>query len=334
MLGRSRRRRRFPDYGLLTEGGLVGLAEDRTRKLERIYHLSHHNAWDGKAELESALARHGGIKLPEDQREALARILSIVLWGELAAWIISAELAERIDDIEPKMAATSQTFDEARHFYVMRDYMKLLGAGVPDLGAYPRLLLREVLDSNTLVYKLVGMQLLVENAALSIFKMISRANIEPVLGEILVLYQRDEARHIGLGVNYLPALMKRMSRYELLKLNIFQARLYSLIFWDSVLLRDDFEKLGLDINDTTRFSLKLQMEIATAMGRFSNEKEERKGGRGVYVDPDFLRKTHSFSVDGFLPREEFDVPPWQAAVLRMASRIARVGANAIDRLDP
>jgi hypothetical protein len=49
------------------------------------------------------------------------------MWGELAAWKISAQLADELEPLEAKLAATSQVHDEARHFYVMHDYLDALG---------------------------------------------------------------------------------------------------------------------------------------------------------------------------------------------------------------
>ena len=227
----GRRSDGFPNYALLDVDDVVGVAEARTRRLERIYHVSQENAWDGKAVLAEALERHGGIQLPEERREALARLFSLILWGELAAWVVSAELAERIEDVEAKMAATSQTFDEARHFYVMRDYLRELGVEVPPLGAYSRVVLRDLLDAKDLVRKLVGMQLLVENAALSLFKMVGRSKVEPVLADLMPYFEKDEARHIGLGMNYLPHLLRELGPTQVVRLHAFQYRIYSLLFW-------------------------------------------------------------------------------------------------------
>src|SRR5207253_7962973 len=132
----------------------------------------------------------------------LARILTILMVGELAAWSISAEPAERLDDVDAKMAATSQVFGEARHFYVLRDYVRAAGLPLPRLGGLSRKLLADMLETRDLARKLVGMQLLVENIALVLFKQIGDAHIEPVLTELLPYYEKDEARHVGLGVLY------------------------------------------------------------------------------------------------------------------------------------
>jgi hypothetical protein len=334
LLTRKRRHKTFPNYALLDPEGIVGATEERTRKLEKIYHLSQQHAWDGREVLSGLIRKHGGIQLEPEKRESLARIFSIILWGELAAWVVSADLAERIEDVEAKMAATSQTFDEARHFYVMRDYLRALDVPIPRLDAYTRIILRELLATEDVIYKLVGMQLLVENAALSLFKMIARSRVEPVLADLLPYFEKDEARHVGLGIQYLPVLLREVGVVESVKLNAFQARIYALLFWDTMLMLDDFDRVGLDANDSTRFSLRLQLDIATQMGKFARGGDERKGARGVWVEPEVLRRTHSFSVDAFLPHPGAEIPGWQREVLKVARGVARVGARALDVIDP
>ena len=99
----------------------------RLGKCERIYHRGQEMAWDGKDILPMLLAKHGGIQIAPEKKQALERVFAIIMWGELAAWKISAQLADGLVPLEAKMAATSQAFDEARHFYVMHDYLRELG---------------------------------------------------------------------------------------------------------------------------------------------------------------------------------------------------------------
>src|SRR5437660_1166780 len=120
----------FPPYDLLAQEAIRD-TESKMERLERIYHVAQRNAWQGHEILKGLVAKHGTPAIPDRKKEAIARIFTIILWGELAAWIVSADLAERIDDVEAKMAATSQAFDEARHFYVMRDYLLGLGIDLP-----------------------------------------------------------------------------------------------------------------------------------------------------------------------------------------------------------
>lgn len=265
--------RAWPPYDLIENTERT--AEARTRKLARIYHVSQEQAWDGRALFRSLVDKHGGIHIPEQQKEPLGRILSILLWGELAAWSISAELAERLDDVDAKMAATSQVFDEARHFYVLRDYCKEAGIPLPRLGGVSRKLLTDMLDTDDLGQKLVGMQLLVENIALVLFKQIAEAKIEPVLSELLPYYERDEARHVGLGVLYLPRLMQDMGKVARTRLWLFQLKVNMLSLAGGLNLRDDFRILGLDPREMTDYSFKLQRDV---MRRIREEDTREAGG--------------------------------------------------------
>ncbi len=82
--------------------------------LERIYHKGQKLSWDGKEVLSTLIKEHGQPNVDQSTKESLGRIFSVILWGELAAWRISAQLADELDCLEAKMAATSQAFDEAR----------------------------------------------------------------------------------------------------------------------------------------------------------------------------------------------------------------------------
>ena len=51
------------------------------------------------------------------------------------------------------------------------------------------------------------MQLTVETIALVIFQRVRELEVEPVLTELMPYYERDEARHVGLGVQLVPQMM-------------------------------------------------------------------------------------------------------------------------------
>ena len=139
----------------------------------------------------------------------------MLMWGELAAWIVAAELAERLDDPDAKLAASSQVFDEARHFYTLRDYLAALHVPVPRLDTYFAIAARRLLATRDLTVKLFAMQILAEGTAMVIFRFLADAKIEPVLSDLLPYIERDEARHVGLGVLHLPQLLAKLSRRQL-----------------------------------------------------------------------------------------------------------------------
>src|SRR5437899_2742758 len=79
-----------------------------------------------------------------------------------------------------------------------------------------------MLETKNLLYKVVGMQLLVESTAVVIFKSVADAKLEPVLTDLLYYFERDEARHVGLGVLALPDVLAGLSDREALALWWFQ----------------------------------------------------------------------------------------------------------------
>jgi hypothetical protein len=226
--------------------------------------------------------KHGppGRGMDPATRESLLTVLSVLLWGELAAWSISADLALAIDDMDAKMAATGQVFDEARHFYVMRDYLLLLagpdGGGerlpIPRLGTLGRTLLLDVLDTPDLAKKLVGMQLLIETNAVVIFRRLGESAVCPVLTELMPYFERDESRHVGLGVLYLPRLLSRMGRAEKAGLGLFQGRCLALLIASGMALAKHFEALGMDQRLMTTRVTAMQHDVVQQMAAAHGER--------------------------------------------------------------
>jgi len=199
---------------------------DAARKLEGIYHKGQQKAWDGRATLDELLARHGPITLPREKRDAIHGLFAVILWGELAAWKVSADLALQLEPLEAKMAATSQAHDEARHFYVMHRYLSALGEAPRNVGPRTTRVLLGALYARSLAKKVVGMQMMIEPMALALFQLLRESRVEPVLSDLLELYERDEARHVALGVLHLPRLLRSMTMAETVDLYAWEFREY------------------------------------------------------------------------------------------------------------
>jgi len=258
-------RTQFPPYEY-GDPDIVGLAESRTSTVARIYHKGHEQAWDGRQVLDELVAKNGGrIEFPADKKEAFGRVASVLLWGELAAWSISADLALKLEDTPAKMAASSQVFDEARHFYVLRDYMWRAGIPITKLGGWSRRLLVELLETDNLMHKVVGMQLLVESTAVVMFRMIAEAKLEPVLSELLYYFERDEARHVGLGVLTLPGVLAGLSETDAWRLWWFQTRMNLEMTFGGITLRHAFDDLGIDQAEMNMQGFKYHREILKRM---------------------------------------------------------------------
>jgi hypothetical protein len=253
----ARRRSRLPfDMFDLERGAREARAHD---KLRGIYHRGQDLAWDGRAVLAELLARHGGIRVEPEQRRALSRVFEIILWGELAAWKISAQLADALVPLEAKMAATSQAHDEARHFYVMHDYLAALGYRPTGIDFCSQRVLDLTLETPVLAHKLLGMQLMIETVALTIFQSVRESRIEPVLADLLAYYEKDEARHVGLGVQYLPSLLRAMSPAERARTLAFQLRLLFWVLSSLKVMEEELRSLGLRADELVRLGHAKQM---------------------------------------------------------------------------
>jgi hypothetical protein len=228
--------------------------------LERIYHKGQEKAWDGKLLLKELLEKHEGVQISPDKIAPMSRIFAVIFWGELAAWKVSAELAAELVPLEAKMAASSQAHDEARHFYVMHDYLKLLGYEPSALPGAANAILDQILSANSLAKKLMGMQLMVEPVALTIFQLVRETDLEPVLCELLGYYERDEARHVALGVQYLPKLIKKMGKRERLDLLRWEIKLFSLQLDTLKQMEPDFKAIGYNPREVIRLGQLRQLQ--------------------------------------------------------------------------
>ena len=252
MLGLTKRLRRSSKRRIpyrMFDTAYFGVEARNASILERVYHKSQRRSWDGKKVFAALIEEHGRPELPKEQRDALGRVFAIILWGELAAWKISAELSDEIEPLEAKLAATSQAFDEARHFYVMHDYLTELGALPDKLDWGAQTLLEEVMNASNLAKKLMGMQLMVEPIALTLFHIVKKLDIEPVLTGLMPYYEKDEARHVALGIQYMPTLMKQLSPLERVDLFAFQLRLITLELFSNYGVQRDMALLGIDPRD-------------------------------------------------------------------------------------
>lgn len=312
----------FPPYHLM-ERDYLAEAQEKYARLERLYHKGHQFAWDGKKVLAEAIRKHGGrISIPDEKKRAIAQVFSVILWGELAAWTISADIAERLEDVEAKMAASSQVFDEARHFYTMRDYLLALEIEIPPLDGFTHRVLTDLLETDSLVYKLLGMQLLVENVAVNLFKLVAESGVEPVLCEIMPYFERDESRHVGLGVMYLPTLLQQLDRWDGIKLQAFQIKINTFILWGSIVLRNAFETIGVDNNFGFHNGINKQLEILHQMGHF------KQPVRGLFKAPDWLHALNIRIIDLFFPPLGYPQPQWQKRMNQFIYGVAK-GAERI-----
>jgi hypothetical protein len=233
----------------------------RAKRMESIYHVGQERIWDGRDVLAELIERHGPPKLADRERRALSQMFSVIMGGELAAWKISAQLTDVIVPLEGKLAASSQVHDEARHFYVMHDYLEALGHDPPVLDYWSKRVLTMTLATKSLAKKLLGMQLTIETIALTIFQRVRELEVEPVLTELLPYYERDEARHVGLGIQLLPALVSEMSYAERVDFAVFHLDLYGSAVMSLKSLEPALTSIGVDPRSLLAIGFRKQSDI-------------------------------------------------------------------------
>lgn len=230
---------------------------DDRNHLDKVYHRGQNKIWDGVKVLDSLFEKYPNsqIKFSESQEAALRNILAIILWGEYAAWNISSEMSSKFNDFGAKMAAVSQAHDEARHFYVMRNYLQHRLDYSPKAILTPAFkVLDEVSRTENLSKKLLGLQLMIEPVAITIFRFIKQSNIDPALTELLPYFEKDEARHISLGVKYLPNLIKRMTTFEKISFVWWQIRLILYEIRGLQCIEQDLKELNISPREVFEFA--------------------------------------------------------------------------------
>ena len=73
--------------------------KNREKILEGIYHKSQEKAWDGREILTGLVEKYGVPKLPAEKERALCNIFAVIMEGEMAAWKVSLQLAEKVSDV-------------------------------------------------------------------------------------------------------------------------------------------------------------------------------------------------------------------------------------------
>jgi uncharacterized ferritin-like protein (DUF455 family) len=258
----------------------------RYAKMQSIYHRGQKLVWDGNQVLEELWQRHGGSGLAEGQREAAGRVLGAIMWGELAAWRIAAQLADELEPLEAKMAATSQAHDEARHFYVMHDYLVRATGDFPRrMPKWSEKLIAATLGADTMPKKIIGMQLQLETTALTIFHALRESKLCPVLSELLVYYEKDEARHVGLGTQLLPTLMKGMGVRERVEFSAFSFKIAAYSMASLKGSERDLRALGIDPRRVAVLGKSKQMMVFDELWQLAPDAKSDAGERlGMVFD--------------------------------------------------
>lgn len=165
-------------------------------------------------------APQGEYAMTREEREAIARIYSQLYYGERGAQIISSQMVGLVPHNEASKFLSTQSMDEARHVEIFEKMLMDFDRIYP-MNPFLALLLSDMCSAPSWQEKIVGMNMLVEGLALTVFRtMVDTFENHPKLKrdpdskkvvEPLRYILKDEARHVGFAMVYLPETLKKGS---------------------------------------------------------------------------------------------------------------------------
>ena len=235
--------------------------DERFPRLERLFEQAKQDFWNETI----AIDWDQELTLDTTERKALAKIFSLIYYGERAALEVSAQLLALVEDEQAKFVLACQVIEEAKHVSAFRRILHKLDTIHP-CDPWARRLLGDLVKTRRASSKLVGMQLIVENVANQLFHIIRDSLKDPLIRQVLEYVARDEKKHTGLAVLYLPSILKKINFVEAEWLQLQQ--LYwtfciSNAIWNH---RREAAALGIDIREALDRGINAQDHLVEQMG--------------------------------------------------------------------
>ncbi len=230
-------------------------------RLERLFEQAKRDFWNESEVVDWSRE----LVLDVAKRRPLARVLSIIYYGERAAMEVSAQLLTMVHDEQAKFALAAQVIEEAKHVSVFRRVLLKLDEIHP-VDPWSRRLLADLIRVRSTAAKLIGMQLIVENVANHLFKTIGDAIEDPLIREILTYVERDEKKHTGLAAIYLPEILGDIHWYDIPFIKARQ------VYWAFCLdrtiynHRHEADALGIDLHAAMIKGIESQERLVESMG--------------------------------------------------------------------
>jgi hypothetical protein len=206
-------------------------------EMRRLYEQAKRDQWNASTDIDWSrpLAGDGGLiaddlvdihgtrfwdHLSEAQRVELNRRvsqwrLSTLVHGEHGAMLVCSQMVETVHGQDGKLFQATQVVDEARHNEVLQRYLglRLEGRTYP-LAGNIREIFDTLLGTSSWHLKTIGLQLVAETFAVSLFRMLAETSKDEVLREVCRRILLDEARHMGFGMLSLPAVVADATQAE------------------------------------------------------------------------------------------------------------------------
>lgn len=141
--------------------------------------------------------------------------LSTLVHGEHGAILVCSQIVENVEGQDAKLFQATQVVDEARHNEVLQRYLALrLDGKTYPLAGNVKEIFDTLLGTSAWYLKTIGLQLVAETFAVSLFRMLAESSKDAVLKEVCRRILGDEARHMGFGMLSLPAVVEEATEAE------------------------------------------------------------------------------------------------------------------------
>src|SRR5215471_4017558 len=141
--------------------------------------------------------------------------LSTLVQGEHGAMVLCSQLVECVQGQDAKLFQATQVVDEARHNEVLHRYVALrLDGETYPLAGNVREIFDTLLGTSAWYLKTIGLQLVAETFAVSLFRMLAESSKDAILRQVCRPILQDEARHMGFGMLSLPAVVDGATEAE------------------------------------------------------------------------------------------------------------------------
>src|ERR1700731_639469 len=129
--------------------------------------------------------------------------------------LVCSQLVECVQGQDAKLFQSTQVADEARHNEVLQRYLDLrLDGEIYPLGGNVKEIFDTLLGTSSWYLKTIGLQLVAETFAVSLFRMLAESSKDAILRQVCRRILQDEARHMGFGMLSLPAVVEEATASE------------------------------------------------------------------------------------------------------------------------
>ncbi len=175
--------------------------------------------------------------------------LSQLLHGEEGAMLACSQLVDMVPGNDAKFFQATQVVDEARHAEVLSRYLlEKCGGRIYPMTGNIKTLFDYILGQGKWFIKTVGLQLLAETFAVSLFRMLMETAKDPLLREICRRILADESRHMGFSILSLPDEIRGLSHGDLRELEDFTREALILVMTGQF-PREAYETIGMNAAD-------------------------------------------------------------------------------------